>query len=77
MFMPGIQVLSYKMEVFDRWGNLVARSTDSDNGWDPRESIRKQNMAATAVYIWWLTAEVEWCGRQIKVQRKGDITVVR
>jgi hypothetical protein len=77
MFMPGIQVLSYKMEVFDRWGNLVARSTDSDNGWDTRESIRKQNMAATAVYIWWLTAEVEWCGRQIKVQRKGDITVVR
>jgi hydrogenase/urease accessory protein HupE/PKD repeat protein len=77
MFMPGIQVLSYKMEVFDRWGNLVSRSTDSGNGWDTREAVRKQNMAATAVYIWWLTAEVEWCGRQIKVQRKGDITVVR
>ena len=77
MFAPNIQVFSYKMEVFDRWGSLIARSTDLGSGWDTRDAVRKQNLPATAVYMWWLTAEVEWCGRRMELKRKGDVTVVR
>ncbi|MEY3241069.1 MAG: hypothetical protein RIR11_2507 [Bacteroidota bacterium] len=77
MFASNIQVFSYKMEVFDRWGSLVARSTDLGSGWDTRDAVRKQNLAATGVYMWWLTAEIEWCGRRMELKRKGDVTVVR
>ena len=76
-FVPGIEVVSFHMEVFDRWGDLIWRGFDVDEGWDSRDFIKKQNLVGSSVYVWWLTAEVNWCGRTVKVQRKGDVTVVR
>ena len=74
---PGVTVLSYRAEVFDRWGELIWRSFDPAESWDTRLALRASKMAGPAVFVWWLEAEVEWCGRPVVLKKKGDVTVVR
>lgn len=49
-----VQVKSYEMQVYDRWGSRVFRSTDLNTGWDG--SIRGQ-IAPQGVYRYWFRIE--------------------
>lgn len=75
------QVLRYRMEVFDRWGNLVFRTFDASKGWDTNVELNPKGqparLADSQVFVWWLEADLEWCGRIITLRRKGDVTLLR
>jgi gliding motility-associated-like protein len=49
-----VQVKSYELQVYDRWGGRVFRSVDLKMGWDG--SIRGQ-IAAQGVYRYWFRIE--------------------
>lgn len=73
-FMPSVEVLAYKLEVYDRWGNLMFRSQAVDSGWEGH--FREEDMKP-GVYVWLLDATINFCGRDVVLSRKGDVTVVR
>jgi PKD repeat protein len=71
---PSIEVLSFKMEVFDRWGNLMFRALNPEDAWNAEA---RQKMADVAVYIWYLKVDFEYCGQRATLMKKGDVTVAR
>ncbi|MBK8555794.1 MAG: gliding motility-associated C-terminal domain-containing protein [Lewinellaceae bacterium] len=73
-FADGVQILEYHTDVFDRWGNLVFSSDNVEDAWDSRFRTKE---AETAVYVYVMNARVSFCGREIEIFKKGDITVVR
>ena len=69
-----VDVLLYRIEVFDRWGNFVFGSDVPETGWDGHIGDR---MAIPGVYVWSLKTRVAFCGRELDVVRSGDVTVLR
>ena len=69
-----VDVLLYRIEVFDRWGNFVFGSDVPETGWDGHIGDR---MAIPGVYVWSLKARVAFCGRELDVVRSGDVAVLR
>ena len=51
-FLPifGCPPAEYEMFVFDRWGNLIFRTTDVNRGWDGDNS--SENPAQVDTYVW-------------------------
>jgi gliding motility-associated-like protein len=75
VFAPvGIDVISYQLNIFSRWGQLVFSSTDINTGWDG--TIRGKQ-AIDDVYIYQLTYQ----GYQNKIlktfTKSGNFTLVR
>ncbi|MBL7797039.1 MAG: PKD domain-containing protein [Saprospiraceae bacterium] len=73
-FVPGLALRNYRFEIFDRWGNLMFHTEDTDAGW--RGPFRQVDMQP-AVFVWYLMVEIDYCGRPQRVFRKGDVTIVR
>ncbi|MFN0036240.1 MAG: hypothetical protein ACKVUS_14345, partial [Saprospiraceae bacterium] len=78
MFRPffgnNLTLLSYRLEVYDRWGNLVHETETVEDGWLGKVGSTK---TGTHVFVWQLWARVAFCGREIEIYKKGDVTVVR
>ncbi len=70
----GIELVSYELMIFDRWGNMLFSTENIEEGWDGILNNRDMN---AAVYVYWMTANVLSCGRVIEVFKKGDIVLVR
>lgn len=64
-------IISYRLEIFNRWGELLFVSQDPDVGWDGfyRDEICKQD-----VYVWKSTYV---CANGEKFVRTGDCTLLR
>ncbi len=73
-FVPGLSLSNYRFEIFDRWGNLMFRTQDVQEGW--RGPFRSADMQP-AVFVWHLSVDVDYCGRLRRVLRMGDVTIVR
>ncbi len=73
-FVPGLSLSNYRFEIFDRWGNLMFRTQDIQEGW--RGPFRSTDMQP-AVFVWHLSVDVDYCGRLRRVLRMGDVTIVR
>jgi gliding motility-associated-like protein len=74
-FMPTtVGVQDYKLHIFDRWGNQVFLSEDPTQGWDGRF---KGNVLSTGVFIWHMEATVLSCGQEVKVEKQGDVILMR
>ena len=73
-FAPGISLLGFHFEVFDRWGNKLFETSSLTDGWG---GIFRDNDFNPGVQVWHLEADVAICGRVLHVERKGDVTVVR
>jgi gliding motility-associated-like protein len=69
-----MEVLSFKLHVFDRWGNHMKTFTSVYDFWDG--SVKEKDMNP-GVYVWWYEATVLSCGRALEVFDQGDVTVVR
>ena len=69
-----LTVLSYSLDVFDRWGNMVFRTEQSEADWD---GVFRARLSDGDVYPWLLRARVLYCGREISIFQRGDVTVVR
>jgi hypothetical protein len=74
MFGPEVTVLSYRLEIFDRWGSLVFRTADQQQAWD---GYVKSQLLTPQVLVWRMDAVISWCGRTIDFHRSGDVSIVR
>jgi gliding motility-associated-like protein len=63
--------LVYRLELFDRWGSLVFRSTDPDAAWD---GATRGRPCPEGVYFYALTTEWGTCHRGFW---KGSVTIIR
>ncbi len=62
---------TYGLEVYDRWGNLIFQTNDSNTGWDGKY---KGKNAASDVYIWSLYAKEE--NGQL-IEKRGTLTLIK
>jgi len=63
-------VSNLKLDIYNRWGQLVFSATDPNYCWDGTFKGEKQ---ATAVFVYQVSAETI-CG---KVFRKGTVVLIR
>ena len=69
------ELFNFEMTIFDRWGNLVFRTTDLNQGWDG--TINGQN-APQGVYVWQFKyAATDESGIITERIESGDVTLVR
>ena len=69
-----MEVLSFELHVFDRWGNHLKTFESVYDFWDG--SFKDKDLDP-GVYVWWYQATVLSCGRTLEVFDKGDVTVVK
>ena len=74
MFLPqmrGVSPDSYKLYIFDRWGNSVFQTTNIDKGWD---GTRKGEVVMEDVYVWKIELKTT---QGLKKQIHGQVSVVK
>ncbi|MEZ5041637.1 MAG: PKD domain-containing protein [Saprospiraceae bacterium] len=69
-----VELSDFKFQVFDRWGNQLFQTTAIDQGWDGWFHGREMN---PAVYVWYMEADVMFCGQAYMVKDKGDVVLMR
>lgn len=69
-----IEVLTYNLMIFDRWGNMMAEVKNVNEGWN---GIYEGRMMTSAVFTYVVSAKVMSCGVEQDVRMTGDITLVR
>ncbi len=52
IFTSGFDPLDYKLQIFNRWGELIFESNDSAYGWDGTYGASQINFAPEGTYIW-------------------------
>lgn len=73
-FFPGLDILEYRLDVYDRWGSLVFRSLEPASGWAGLENGKQ---SAAGVFVWMLHARVLYCGQEVELDKRGSVAVVR
>jgi len=69
-----IEVLDFKLEVYDRWGNLRFQTDDPMEQWDGQFNGQ---VSRPGVYIVLLESTIVACGREIRQKLEGDVIVVQ
>ncbi len=69
-----LTLLDYRLEVYDRWGSLLFKSEQLEQGW---EGSFRDKIMEPGVFVWQLWVKVAFCGRVMEIYRKGDVTVER
>ncbi len=73
VFLPQVKgVEEFNMQIFDRWGNLIFESNDSNMGWDGYD--RNGRLLPAGVYVYKLTLRLSDGQRTTQL---GDITMIR
>ena len=73
-FASELTVVAYRLEVFDRWGNLLFESDRLEDGWDGRWNNRALE---SGIFVWKMRADVLFCGQQINMIKSGDVLTVK
>lgn len=71
LYVRGYGIAKMDFRIYNRWGQMVFRSTNPSNGWDGYFDGRIQPMDAYAY-----TLEAEFSNGQ-RLSRKGDVTLLR
>lgn len=73
LFKPLISsvLISYEMSVYNRWGQIVFKTTDSNRGWDGRLNGIAQN---SAVFTW--VCKYQFLNK-LKIIKKGTVMLIR
>ncbi len=71
LYVRGSGIMSLDFRIFNRYGELVFKTTDIDLGWDGTFNSEKQN---EEVYIYYLKAI---CFDGLITEKKGNITLLR
>jgi len=70
-YAQGMNIKSFQLKVFDRWGELVFETTDIENKWD---GTYKGSELPTGVYAYYAKASFT---NGEEVEKKGNITLLR
>ena len=71
---PDVEVISYELHVYSRWGELLFLTENPSESWD----VRRGKPLDPGVFVWQIWAEVADCrGQRQSVYLKGDVTIVR
>jgi len=73
-FASGLTIFDYQMSVFDRWGNLMYQTQNTEDGWDG--VFRSEDMNP-GVYVYFIKVRLGICGRIMDIQKEGDVTIVK
>ena len=68
-FHQGVE--EYRLEIFNRWGELIFTSNDPMIGWD---GYVRGRLAGMGVYVWKVTAV---CTTGRTINKAGDVTLIR
>ena len=74
LFIPKIEVARYELEIYNRWGKQVFKTSDINDAWD---GLVNGQQASTGVYVW--TAKI-MCIKDNQIidnQLKGYVTLLR
>ncbi len=78
VFLPNvhctIEILDYKLQVFDRWGGQLFESIHSETGWDGNY---RGKPCDNGLYIWTLEYSILENGRRRTDKKRGGVTIVR
>jgi gliding motility-associated-like protein len=78
VYLPGIsplmEVLEYRMEIYDRWGELLFRTQNPAEGWDGRARGRT---ALPGVYVVLVIAKVQDRDQILELRKSGDVLLMR
>ncbi len=80
IFRPkGVNVLTYNLKIFNRWGNLIFESNNMSEGWD---GTYKGADAPEGVYIFVIRGSITANSQQNnyapqKLEREGNVTLIR
>ena len=69
-----VEILSFEMHLYDRWGAELFETFDYTKGWDGNYQDQDLN---PGVYVYWMKANVMTCKRPMEIFRKGDVTILR
>lgn len=61
----------YRLEIYNRWGELIFRSTDVNIGWD---GYHRGVLSPMGVYVWKVWVK---CHNGSTIERAGDVTLYR
>lgn len=70
---PKTTILSYRLIIFDRWGNKFFETTDMSECWDGKYNGKD---ARTGVFVYRLDMEYTYCVDVETFTKFGDVTVV-
>ncbi len=74
VFKPvGVPLPQYEMEIFDRWGELVFKTSDWNQGWD---GIVQNQRASNGVYIYMIYGESPSSKFKALI-KQGQVTILR
>ena len=69
-----IEIMSYDLMIFDRWGNLMQEIRDINEGWDGEY---KGVTMSSGVFTYILKSKVVSCGVEKDITMAGDISLLR
>ncbi len=67
-------MVEWRLELYDRWGSLLFETEQLENGW---EGSFRDKIMEPGVFVWQMWMKVAFCGRELEIYRKGDVTVER
>jgi CHU_C Type IX secretion signal domain len=71
---PELEILSFTMAIYDRWGGQVFQSDNISQSWTG--NWRKKE-AQSGVYVWWIAMEVFVCGEKTSYKKSGDVLLLK
>ena len=69
-----LDLVSFNISIFDRWGNLMFNTNDPEGCWD---GIYNDVPVVPGVYVYILNFEFNVCDGTKKISKYGDVTVMR
>ena len=75
VFTSGFNPLSYKLLIFNRWGEVLFESYDSDIGWDGTYGADNDQVVKDGTYVWKI--EFRRKDNDERIMRVGHVNVLR
>ena len=68
-----LEIIDYKLSIFDRWGNLHFTTNDLQDCWDGNFNGTR---VESGVFVYLIDVTVLHCNKPKKIRRVGDVTVL-
>jgi len=69
-----VELIEYKLSIYDRWGNKVFTSSDNQDFWD---GFHNDKEAAPGVFVWHIEMSYTKCDQASTFENFGDVTLIR